>query len=81
MELSGQVYGPAGAPVRLTPAWDGPPPPHCPPVVADRAGRRPEPAGPAADRLRILSYIWAGQDDRLPTPAPPPTWPRAFPAW
>lgn len=25
-------------------------------------GRRPEPADLAADRLRILSYIWAGQD-------------------
>ncbi len=65
LELSGQVYGPAGAPVRLTPAWDGPPPPHCPPVVADRAGVDLNPLDPAADRLRILSYIWAGQDDRL----------------
>ena len=65
LDIAGRTYGPANSPVRLTPEWQGPPPPLCPPVIAARAGVDLNPLDPNADRLRLLSFIWAGQDDRL----------------
>ncbi len=65
LDLPGASYGPPDAPVRLAPHWTGPLPPATPPVVAARAGVDLNPLDPKTDRLRLLSYIWAGQDDRL----------------
>lgn len=65
LDLPGAAYGPAQAPVRLTPDWTGPLPPVAPPRVVARAGVDLNPLHPKADRLRLLSYIWAGQADRL----------------
>lgn len=65
LETPAGVLGPAGAPVVLAPDWHGAPPVVAPPVVADRAGVDLNPLDPVADRLRLLSYIWADQADRL----------------
>lgn len=65
LQAGGQLYGPADAPVQLTPEWQGLLPPLCPPCIAARAGVDLNPLDPAADRMRLLCYIWAGQDDRL----------------
>ncbi len=56
--------GPADPVLTLAPDWQGPPPPETPPLAA-RAGVDLHPADPAADRLRLLSYIWADQTERL----------------
>ncbi len=58
-------YGPADPQVVQTPDWQGRLPPQAPPTVAARAGVDLKPLDPVADRLRILSYIWADQADRL----------------
>ncbi len=65
LDLPGGSFGPATAPVRLAPDWTGALPPATPPQIAARAGVDLNPLDPATDRLRILSYIWAGQTDRL----------------
>jgi hypothetical protein len=65
LDLPGATYGPAEAAVRLTPDWTGPLPPATPPRVAARSGVDLNPLDPKTDRLRLLSYIWAGQSDRL----------------
>lgn len=65
LAIGGQSYG-AGAPVaRLAPDWRGALPPATPPQVAARAGADLNPLDPVADRLRILSYIWPDQAERL----------------
>jgi|HubBroStandDraft_1064217.scaffolds.fasta_scaffold00055_29 hypothetical protein len=48
-------------------AWTGPPPPAAPFEIAFRAGcdRNPVDASSAEDCLRLASYIWADQADRL----------------
>ncbi|WP_426239571.1 DUF2332 domain-containing protein [Pararhizobium sp. DWP1-1-3] len=56
------------SPVLIAPEWRGPPPPLDTPVHVDsRAGCDLNPLNPAseADALRLLSYIWADQQDRL----------------
>ncbi|UJW74670.1 DUF2332 domain-containing protein [Rhizobium sp. SL42] len=55
------------SPVMLEPAWEGPSPPNAAIEIIDRAGCDLNPLDPtsAADRLRLFSYIWADQDDRL----------------
>ena len=63
--VAGQTFGPAKAPVRLTPDWRGAPPPLCPPRIAARAGVDLNPLDPVADRARLMAYIWADQADRL----------------
>lgn len=49
----------------LTPDWQGAPPPQAELRVEDRRGVDLNPLDPRADRLRLLSYIWADQADRL----------------
>jgi hypothetical protein len=61
----GGRYGPSDAPVTLAPEWQGAAPPLCPPAVALRAGVDLNPLDPVKDRLRMMSYIWADQTDRL----------------
>ena len=63
--LRGQRFGPQKAPVVLRPDWTGPLPPQGAPLVAARAGVDLNPLDPGADRLRLMSYIWPDQQDRL----------------
>jgi len=65
MVVNGIHFGPANPVLTLTPDWQGPLPPQGPVVVAGRAGVDINPLDAIADRLRILSYIWADQPDRL----------------
>lgn len=65
LQAAGQDYGPAEPALWLTPDWHGPPPPAATPVIRARAGVDLNPLDPEADRLRLLSYIWADQQDRL----------------
>lgn len=65
LETPAGPLGPAGAPVVLAPEWRGAPPTAAVPEVAERAGADLNPLDPVADRLRLLSYIWADQSDRL----------------
>ncbi len=56
------------SPVLIAPEWRGsPPPPDVPIHVASRAGCDLNPLNPAngGDAQRLLSYIWADQQDRL----------------
>ncbi|WEZ82519.1 DUF2332 family protein [Rhizobium sp. 32-5/1] len=55
------------SPVLITPEWRGSPPPDVPLYVESRAGCDLNPLDPASsdDVLRLLSYIWADQQDRL----------------
>lgn len=59
------VLGPQDAVLRLSPRWHGSTPRPAPVAIAERAGVDLTPLDPVADRLRILSYIWADQPDRL----------------
>lgn len=56
-----------GSSVNLAPRWEGPPPPQAAIEVAERAGCDLNPLDPSSedDRLRLFSYIWADQQDRL----------------
>lgn len=55
------------SPVLIAPEWCGPPPPKVLVHVESRAGCDLNPLNPARDDdvLRLLSYIWADQQDRL----------------
>lgn len=55
------------SPVMLEPEWEGPSPPIAQIEIIDRAGCDLNPLDPKseADRLRLFSYIWADQTDRL----------------
>ena len=61
------VWGDPAAPVRIAPDWQGPPPPLPAATVAERAGcdRAPPDLGRDADRLRLLSFVWADQPERM----------------
>ena len=53
--------------VELAPRWEGPPPPQAAIEITERAGCDLNPLDPGSkeDRLRLFSYIWADQQDRL----------------
>lgn len=55
------------SPVLIAPESTGPTPPNVPVEIAGRAGCDLNPLNPARDEdtLRLLSYIWADQEDRL----------------
>ncbi|KQW29362.1 hypothetical protein ASE36_13045 [Rhizobium sp. Root274] len=55
------------SPVTLAPHWRGPQPPEAEIKVTERAGCDLNPLDPSSedDRLRLFSYIWADQQDRL----------------
>jgi hypothetical protein len=66
-DLGGRAYGPGNSPVLIAPEWRGQPAPSGSATVAARAGcdLNPVHASDPAHRLRMLSYIWADQTDRL----------------
>ena len=61
------AWGDPASPVRIAPDWQGPPPPLPAATVAERAGcdRAPPDLGREADRLRLLSFVWADQTERM----------------
>ncbi len=65
-QLGGFHWGKASA-VELAPRWEGPPPPQAAIEITERAGCDLNPLDPSSDdaRLRLFSYIWADQQDRL----------------
>lgn len=65
LEISGQRYGPETPALILAPDWHGDPPPLAPPAIRARAGVDLNPLDPDRDALRLLSYVWADQTDRL----------------
>ena len=65
LAAGGVRFGPNDAPFVLHPDWQGDVPPRAAPLVAERAGVDLNPLDPVADRLRLLSYVWADQADRL----------------
>ncbi|WEX77038.1 DUF2332 family protein [Sinorhizobium numidicum] len=66
-ELSGGRWGNSGSAIVIAPQWSGSAPPLGPVKIIERAGCDLNPLDPASeeDRLRLLSYIWADQQDRL----------------
>ena len=66
-DLGGHAFGPRDSSVLISPEWRGSPPPEGQITVAARAGcdLNPVHATDPAHRLRMLSYIWADQTDRL----------------
>jgi hypothetical protein len=67
LDIGGDFWGPAGAAVRLQPDWRGPLPPQAPPQIADRRGvdLNPLQIGSPQDELRLLSYLWPDQTERM----------------
>lgn len=66
-DLGGRVLGPPAAPVRLTPDWQGPPPPNAKLDVIARRGVDIAPidvTDPAA-RERLIAFVWPDQVARL----------------
>lgn len=67
-ELADVVLGDRGSPVRLREPWRGHQPPYNMVLdIVSRAGCDPAPLDPAADadRLTLLSYVWADQLERV----------------
>lgn len=65
LRIADHHYGPQDADITLVPDWHGHLPPMAPPIVRSRAGVDLNPLDPLTDRVRLLSYIWADQADRL----------------
>lgn len=65
--LDGMVWALQPSPVLIAPEWRGAKPPTAPIHVASRAGCDLNPLNPANadDAQRLLSYLWADQQDRL----------------
>ena len=65
--LGGDAFGPAGAPLRLVPKWEGPPPPDAVVRIVERRGvdLNPLDVTAPADRARMLAYVWPDQPERL----------------
>jgi hypothetical protein len=64
---AGVAWGPADSPVRLADCWQGAPPPPGPVRVVERRGcdLAPIDAAAPAGQLRLASYVWPDQVDRL----------------
>ena len=65
LAIGRQTFGPASPTLTLAPDWTGPLPTVATPTMLDRRGVDLNPLDPVADRLRVLSYIWPDQPDRL----------------
>lgn len=60
-------WGPEASPVTIAPAWSGPPPPLVEAKVLERAGcdHAPPDLREDAGRLRLQSFVWADQAERM----------------
>lgn len=60
-------WGDQNSSVQLAPVWIGPEPPSVELEIVERAGCDVSPLDPSnpSDRVRLLSYIWADQSDRI----------------
>lgn len=60
-------FGPTDAPVKLTPKWQGSPPPAKPIKIAERRGvdLAPPDTSDPNETQRLLSYLWPDQPERL----------------
>lgn len=67
LEIGGRVWGPQDANVRLKPDWRGPLPPLADITLSGHKGCDLNPLDPAnaQDRLRLMSYIWPDQSERI----------------
>lgn len=65
LDLGGREAGDPGSPVRLSPQWEGAPPPQADVTIASRRGVDINPLDPRRDAERLLAYVWADQQDRL----------------
>lgn len=67
LQIGDQRFGDAASDVVLSPEWDGPLPPACPPDVIERRGVDLNPLDPrdASDSLRLQAYLWPDQPERL----------------
>jgi len=65
--FGGLLIGPEASPIHLAPDWTGPLPPKANLFVAERQGcdLNPIVASSSDDRLRLLSYLWADQTERI----------------
>ncbi len=61
----GHQFGAINPVLTLTPDWRGSAPTAAPVTILDRAGADLSPIDPVGDRLRLLSYIWPDQAERL----------------
>lgn len=67
LDLPGGYLGAPDSRIRLRPDWTGPLPPLVLPPIVHRAGVDRSPLDPkrGRDRLRLLSYLWPDQPDRI----------------
>jgi hypothetical protein len=63
-DLGGLHAGAPDSPLRLSPAWTGPPPPDRAVTIAGRRGVDLNPLDPRRDRERLLAYVWPDQAAR-----------------
>lgn len=66
-DLGGAVFGPAGSPVTIRPAWRGPPPPAVPVEIVSVRGCdiAPLDATDPAVAARLAAYVWPEAPERL----------------
>lgn len=66
-DLGGVAAGPADAPLRLAPAWEGPPPPTAPVRIRSVRGVDIAPIDLADDAqaARLVAYVWPDQAERI----------------
>ncbi|WP_051466894.1 DUF2332 domain-containing protein [Actinomadura oligospora] len=60
------AFGPADSPVVLRDCWRGSPPPLSANLaIVERTGCDPAPVDPVADGVRLLSFVWPDQHERV----------------
>lgn len=66
-DLGGVQAGPAASPMQIKPEWRGPPPPAAPVEIISIKGcdQRPQDLSDPASALRIKSYVWPENCDRV----------------
>ncbi len=65
LQTGGRQFGATDPALVLTPDWNGQLPPETRPTVVERAGVDLTPLDPAKDALRLQSYLWPDQPQRL----------------